>query len=164
MIMIGNIKEVITPRFKEEVLAHAQIFFEKNPRGRTLKQVREQTLYGDAVELLVCRFLKLNRSAFAISHYDGTDGRGRKYEIKHTTIDSKYWNYDPGTYSHFLRNAHNLDFIVLCYVDKETNNVFIKFKADAKTFAANSNDSQYNAGQKYYKHTLAANKGQCEIY
>jgi hypothetical protein len=152
---IGNISSFFNEQFVQECTSHAKKF---NPGYRTFEEVLEQTIAGEAIEVLVCNELDLIRVDFNVSEYDAISKSGKKYEIKHTVKDSDWWNFK--TYDFFLKNSHNLDYIVLCYLNKETNDAHLKWIANAKTFNKYVQSSKFNSGQ-YYNNKLAIKENQC---
>jgi hypothetical protein len=158
MEYIGNIESVLTEQFLDRCIRHAQ---EYNPRGRSPDEVLNQTIHGEAVEVLVQNYLGLEEAPFEIPEYDATDYKGRKYEIKHTIKDDKWWNFKIENYNFFLQNAHKLDFIVLCYLNQDSSEVFLKWIADAETFERFISKSNYNDGW-YYNVKNAIKAGRCK--
>ena len=160
MIHIGNINDVITEELVNTCTLRAQKF---KRRGRNIELIIHHTIIGEAVELLVCAYSNLKQTDFETMEYDATDNNGLKYEIKHTNKNDKWWNYSADNYSFFLENALDLDYIILCYHDNETGNVYLKFKADAETFENYSAQSNYN-DKLYYNVDIAHRKNACVIY
>jgi hypothetical protein len=160
MKFIGNINEVITDEFIETCKKHAKIY---KTYGRTPEQILEQTINGEAVEFLVIKKLSFKAVPFEISEYDAIGKSGEKIEIKHTIKNEKWWTYNPESYSHFLRNTHKIDKIILCYLNKESGDVFLKFETNANVFEKYSKQSNFNSS--FYFNTLIAEKnGDCIIY
>lgn len=160
MIHIGNVNDVITEELINTCTLRAQKF---KRRGRNIELIIHHTIIGEAVELLVCAAADLIQTSFETMEYDATDNNGCKYEIKHTNKNDKWWNYTADNYSFFLENALDLDYIILCYHDTETGNVYLKFKADAPTFENYSAQSNYNT-KHYYNVDIANRKNACIIY
>lgn len=160
MKYIGNINDVITTELRELCNERAKLF---NPHGRSLRTVQEQTLYGEAVEVLVCKTLGLTQTSFDVIDYDAVNAEGEKYEIKHTVLNNKYWNLKMTNYNHFIKCSYKLDKIVLAYTDKATGGVYLKFSANAKTFASFVRKSHFNNGM-YYDNIMAQKNGNCYIY
>lgn len=160
MKLIGNVKSIINDEFIAKCTEMAKQF---NPGTRELSEVISHTIGGEAVEILVCKYFNLTQSDFGIMEYDAYDKHGRQYEIKHTVINSKWWNYNPSNYKFFLDNAYKLDYIVLCYYDKNTGDVYLKFRADAKSFADYSSYSKYN-NNCYYNNKKAVAADACIEY
>ena len=160
MIQIGNINDVITEELVNTCTLRAQKF---KRRGRNIELIIHHTIIGEAVELLVCACSNLKQTDFETMEYDATDNNGLKYEIKHTNKNDKWWNYSADNYSFFLQNALDLDYIILCYHDNNTGNVYLKFKADAETFENYSAQSNYN-DKLYYNVDIAHRKNACVIY
>ena len=160
MIHIGNINDVVTEDLINICTERANKF---KTRNRDINTIIQHTIIGEAVELLVCACSNLIQTQFDIMEYDATDNNGLKYEIKHTSKNDKWWNYSADNYSFFLENALDLDYIILCYHDNETGNVYLKFKADAPTFENYSAHSNYN-DKLYYNVDIAHRKNACIIY
>lgn len=160
MIYIGNVNEVINPDLIGICIERANKF---KSRGRDIDTIINHTINGEAVELLVCACSNLIQTPFDVMEYDATDNKGFKYEIKHTSKNDKWWNYSADNYSFFLENALDLDYIILCYHDNKTGNVYLKFKADAPTFENYSAQSNYN-DKLYYNVDIASRKNVCIIY
>ena len=160
MIHIGNINDVVTEDLINICTERANKF---KTRNRDINTIIQHTIIGEAVELLVCACSNLVQAPFDIMEYDATDEKGRTYEIKHTNKNDKWWNYSADTYSFFLENALDLDYIILCYHDIETGNVYLKFKADAETFENYSAQSNYNSNH-YYNVDIASRRDACIIY
>lgn len=160
MIYIGNINDVVTEELINTCTLRAQNF---KRRGRKIDVIIQHTIIGEAVELLVCACSNLKQTTFETMEYDATDDKGRKYEIKHTNKNDKWWNYSADNYSFFLANADKLDYIILCYHDIDTGNVYLKFKAEAALFEGYSTKSKYN-NKHYYNVDIASRKGVCVIY
>ena len=160
MIHIGNINDVVTEDLINICTLRARNF---KTRKRDINTIIQHTIIGEAVELLVCACSNLIQTPFDIMEYDATDNNGLKYEIKHTSKNDKWWNYSADNYSFFLENALDLDYIILCYHDIETGNVYLKFKADAETFENYSAQSNYNK-KHYYNVDIANRKNACIIY
>lgn len=160
MIHIGNVNAVINDEFIEMCTKHAMKF---TARSRNMDTIIEHTITGEAVEVLVCEYLDLQQVDFEIMEYDAIDRNGVRYEIKHTTKNDKWWNYNPEYYSYFLKNAYKIDYIVLCYYDKISGDVFLKFKADAPTFSEYSSKSKFN-NMSYYNVEVAGRQNLCIKY
>lgn len=156
MIHIGNIDDVVTSDLVAMCTRRAHNF---KRRGRDIDRIIYNTIIGESVEILVCNHLNLNQVDFEIAEYDAIDRNGIRYEIKHTNKDDKWWNFDIDNYSFFLDNAYKLDRIVLCYHDKESGNVYLKFNAHAPTFNDYSQKSNYN--DKYYYNVDIASRNMC---
>lgn len=159
MIHIGNINVV------DSTLTNICIERAKNfkTRGRDINTIIQHTIIGEAVELLVCRYFNLLQVDFDIMEYDAIDKNGVRYEIKHTSSDDKWWNYTPDNYSYFLTNAHKIDFIILCYHNNETGDIYLKFVAKAPTFHLYTSPSKFN-GKHYYNVDIAARNNVCVKY
>ena len=160
MIHIGNVNDVVTEDLIVICTERANKF---KTRNRDINTIIHHTIIGEAVELLVCASCNLIQTPFNVMEYDATDNKGLKYEIKHTSKNDKWWNYSADNYSFFLQNALDLDYIILCYHDNETGNVYLKFKADAVTFEDYSAQSNYN-DKLYYNVDIANRKNACIIY
>lgn len=160
MIHIGNVNDVVTEDLITICTERANKF---KTRNRDINTIIQHTIIGEAVELLVCACSNLIQTPFDIMEYDATDNKGLKYEIKHTSKNDKWWNYSADNYSFFLENALDLDYIILCYHDNKTGNVYLKFKADAETFENYSAQSNYN-DKLYYNVDIAHRKNMCVIY
>lgn len=160
MIHIGNVNDVVTEDLINICTERANKF---KTRNRNINTIIKHTIIGEAVELLVCSSCNLIQTPFDIMEYDATNNIGLKYEIKHTSENDKWWNYSADNYSFFLRNALDLDYIILCYHDNKTGNVYLKFKADASTFASYSAQSKYNT-KHYYNVDIASRHDACIIY
>ena len=160
MIHIGNVDNVITPELIEICTERANNF---KTRGRDIDRIVYNTVIGEAVELLVCRYFNLHQVDFDIMEYDAIDKNGIRYEIKHTNKNEKWWNYNNDNYSYFLANAFKIDYIVLCYHDKNDGNVYLKFKADAISFNDFSSVSKFN-NNHYYNFDIANRNNCCIIY
>lgn len=160
MIYIGNINDVVTEELINTCTLRANKF---KTRNRDINTIIQHTIIGEAVELLVCACSNLKQTTFETMEYDATDDKGRKYEIKHTNKNDKWWNYSADNYSFFLANADKLDYIILCYHDIDTGNVYLKFKAEAALFEGYSTKSKYN-NKHYYNVDIASRKGVCVIY
>jgi hypothetical protein len=156
---IGNIEEIITDEFIETCKKHAKIY---KTYGRTPEQILEQTINGEAVEFLVIKKLGFKAVPFEISEYDAID-KNEKIEIKHTIKNEKWWTYNPKSYSHFLKNSQKIDKIILCYLNKENGDVFLKFEANAKLFIEYSKQSNFNSNF-YFNTEIAQRNGDCKIY
>lgn len=127
---LGNQTEIRKDtRFNNYCLEMAQRF---NPNGRDFNKVLNNTINGTIAELLVNRALGLKSVNDAID-YDSVDVSNRRYEIKSTTVNSKWWNFSMPSYSHFLRCQHKIDFIVQAYLSPN-DDVFLKYIADARQF------------------------------
>lgn len=127
MIYIGNIESLMTQEFLDNCTKLAKKY---NNTGRTFEQVLEHTIAGEATEILVCNYLGLTRTP-GIIVYDAIDYKNRKYEIKHTVLED-VWKLN--SYSYFLKNTNEIDFIVLSYLDKNTNDLYLKYISKSKTF------------------------------
>lgn len=160
MIYIGNINDVVTEDLIDICTERANNF---KTRNRDINTIIQHTIIGEAVELLVCASCNLIQTPFNVMEYDASDNNSLKYEIKHTSKNDKWWNYTADNYSFFLQNALDLDYIILCYHDNETGNVYLKFKADAETFESYSAQSNYNK-KHYYNVDIANRKNACIIY
>ena len=160
MIYIGNINDVVTEDLIDICTQRANKF---KTRNRDINTIIHHTIIGEAVELLVCASCNLIQTPFNVMEYDASDNNGLKYEIKHTSKNDKWWNYTADNYSFFLQNALDLDYIILCYHDNNTGNVYLKFKADASTFENYSAQSNYNT-KHYYNVDIANRRNACIIY
>ena len=160
MIYIGNVNEVINPDLIGICIERANKF---KSRGRDIDTIINHTINGEAVELLVCSHLNLNQVDFEIMEYDAIDNNGIRYEIKRTSKNDKWWNYTQDNYSFFMANNHKIDYIVLCYHDEDTGNVWLKFKADAPTFHLYTSPSKFN-DKYYYNVDIARRNNVCTIY
>lgn len=160
MIELGSLEEYIN---NEQFIEHCKVLASNyKTNGRTNEQVLIQTLYGEAVEKICADKLNLTQTPFHVSTYDATKNN-LKIEIKHTAKDSKWWSFKPESYMYFIQNSKDLDFIILCYVDK-TNNTgstcYLKYIAHAKTFINYVKQSHYN--ESYYYHVdNAISANQC---
>jgi hypothetical protein len=128
MTYIGNIESLMTQDFLDHCINLSKKY---NKGNRTQEQVLEHTICGEATEILVCNYLNLTRTP-GIIVYDAVDYKNRKYEIKHTVIENE-WKVN--TYSYFLKNTNEIDFIVLAYLDKHSKNLYIKYISKANKFA-----------------------------
>lgn len=160
MKYIGNLKDVITKDFIQECKLHAEKYKDNQ---RTKQQKIKQTIQGEGVEKLVCQYFHYKEVHFSIPEYDAVDEYNKKYEIKHTIYNIRFWSFKPQQYKFFIQNANKLDYIILCYLDEETLDVYIKFKANAKSFYYYSDKSQYN-NKYFYKHNIAQQNNECIIY
>lgn len=163
MIYIGNIDTFLTDEFLEKCESYAKIFYEQNNRGRSFDQVLNNTIYGEAVEGIVCNYLGLYQTPFSVSTHDAEEANGERYEIKHTSVNKNFWTYSQNQYIHFLNHAHMISRIILCYVEKSTGDVYLKFNADAPSFYSLSARSKFK-DEMYYKMDVASKAGKCEIY
>ena len=111
--------------------------------GRKYEDILEHTLCGEAIEDLVCEIFGLNKTKFETSEYDA-EKDGLKYEIKHTISQSEWWVYNPDAYKFFFENVKDLDYIILVYLNKNTNDIYLKYVANAKTFEKYVRKSSYN--------------------
>lgn len=158
MIYIGNVNKTVTPDLIDICSERAKNF---KKRGRNIDDIVYNTVIGEVVEILVCKYFNLHQVDFEIMEYDAIDKNGIRYEIKHTNKNDKWWNYKADNYSYFLANAYRIDNIVLCYHDKETGNVYLKFNASAISFNNFSSKSKYN--DKHYYNVDIANRNNCCI-
>lgn len=143
-IYIGNISNTITNTDFINYCKELAVKYKLN--GRTFKDVLEHTIYGEAIENAVCEKFGLTKIPFEISEYDA-EKDGKKYEIKHTISESDWWVFNPDGYQFFFQNAKNLDYIILIYLNKGTNDIYLKYVANAKTFKDYCRKSSYN--EKY---------------
>ena len=156
-MFIGNTKQYITDEFLRECKDHALRF---NRGNRTFEQVLKNTIDGELVEIVVCEYFNYTRAEFDISQYDAFQG-DRKFEIKHTTKTTEYWSFGD-RYKFFLKNAHKLDSIILCYLH-ESGDVHLRTIADAPSFSDYVRESKYYSGF-YYNHHFALRNGHCEVF
>ena len=143
-IHIGNLSNKIKDTKFIDYCKELAVKYKLN--GRTFKDVLEHTIYGEAIEDTVCKKFGLTKIPFEISEYDA-EKDGKKYEIKHTISESDWWVFNPDGYQFFFQNAKNLDYIILIYLNKQTNDIYLKYVANAKTFKDYCRKSSYN--EKY---------------
>ena len=159
MLKIGNINDVKTDEFIETCKEHAKVY---KLRGRNFETILNQTIMGEACEILVANHFGYNLVDFSIPEYDLIDGN-KKIEIKHTVKNLKWWTFKLENYEFFRKHHKNLDYIFLCYVDKNTDDVYLKFKANAKNFFNYVYNSKFN-DNVYYNNEIAARNGDCIIF
>jgi len=161
MLLIGNVDKFFSD---SEFMAHcSEISKNFVARGRSAETITNHTAQGEAVERTLCEFYNMQQTPFEFLKYDAVSSSGTKVEIKHTTQNLKYWTFTKEQYNFFLSNTNDIDVIILCYLDKSTNNVYIKFKANAKSFEDYCSKSKFN-DKFYYKADIASNRKQCLIY
>ena len=152
-MIIGNINDFISDEVIEKSKKQAKIFFEKNPRGRSIDRIFQDTLYGEIAELAVACYFKGYQVPFEISYYD-VDSPYGKIEVKHTRINSNYWEFFAGYYDHFLYNAHRIDKIVLVKIE-ENGDLNLKYVANAKTFHHYIRQSKFDENVFYIAESTA---------
>lgn len=160
LIKIGNVSEKIkNPNFIEYCKKLCTNFKSNN---RTEEEIFHHTLYGEAIEDLVCEKFGLAKVGFDIPEYDAIKDN-KKYEIKHTISESDWWVYNPLNYEFFIKNSNDLDYIILIYLNKQNGDIFLKYVANAKTFKKYSRKSSYNDKFIYDVRTAEANS-EVKIY
>lgn len=161
MLKVGNISEILNDEvFIEQCKQRANIY---KARGRSIEEIIKHTAQGEAIEVLMCDKFGWTHTPFNVKDHDAVTPDGEKVEIKHTVFDNKFWTFVPDKYEFFLDNAHKLDMIALCYLNADTNDVFLKFIANAKTFEEYSMKSRYNDSW-FYKTDVAVHNKQCMVY
>ena len=153
-IKIGNLNKLINDNnFIKKCLELAKKY---KRNDRSFEEVVEHTLYGEAIEVMVCEKFGLTKTNFETSEYDAICD-GKKYEIKHTISESEWWVFNPKAYQFFFENAKDLDYIILVYLNKNTNDIYLKYIANAKTFEKYVRKSSYNSKYIYDVRKAEAN-------
>ena len=158
MLFLGNINHLKNNTdFYEECFEMAKQYKTNN---RSFAEILEQTVSGEAVERIACQALKLEQSPFENAKYDAIGTNGGIYEIKHTIINAKWWNFK--NYEYFLENSHEIDYIILCFLDVN-GDVYLKWKADAPSFKDYIASSKFTDGY-YYNVDIAERQNKCKSY
>lgn len=162
MIYLGNLKDVQTEHFMRACVYHAQKY---NAQGRTFDVVLRDTVYGESCELLVGNYFGYAPVPFEEPRFDLQDQHGRMFEVKHTKMNTEYWNFTLEKYNFFVKNAQDIDSIFLVYVDSKED-AYLKYKANADNFIKYVSPTKYpsNYHTHYYNVKTAQKAGYCTIY
>lgn len=152
-MIIGNVNEFLSYDLFKKVENQTNIFYNSNSRNRDYNRIFKDTLYGEISELAIARYYNGTQVSFEISYYDVDSPRG-KIEVKHTRINSNYWEFFNGQYNHFLNNVDKIDIIVLVQI-LPNGDLNLRYEANAKEFHKYIRKSQFNENIYYIAETTA---------
>jgi len=122
-------------------------FYSYETSGMTFEQKLEDTEFGDICELAVKKYL----NGIKVDWQEGydLDVNGEHVEVKSIKNFKTWWNLPSSNYDFMRKNIAYIDSVILCtIIDDE---VYMIFKANAKTFFKNVKQSKFNGGY-YYNH------------
>ena len=162
MRLIGNIEDFRTNESYKIAVKKSNIY---NPKGRDkerhIKDIHEGEVLVEAVVVNYFSDLGMKKET-SYTWCDAINKFGKRFEIKMTRINSKWWNFCWERYKHFLQNSEKLDYIIHVYLDEKTSNLYLKYIANAKTFERFTSESNRTGGSPYYNHLIAGKD--CNIY
>jgi len=163
MIYLGNVKDYVTSELKQEA---ESLFLKTNSHIRNKETHFQNCINGLCAEVALNKFFKLQKNVSEDLYYDSYDENNKKYEIKTTYKNENWWTLKRSplstNYDYFIQNSEKIDYIVLIFID-EKNEMYLKYRANAKTFKNYVQKSKFNDGL-YYNNERASRNNDLQIF